>query len=197
MWHIKVAATRIGISVDQYISRLQQGQKWCTGCKQWHSRSLFATDRSRSDGLKASCDGKAKRPPVQLRLFVDHERRERANTVYRAYYAGPAGAAIRSRVYARKRNLDPIPDWWRDDLLEEGCAYCDKPADTLDHVIPVADGGKSEPGNLVPACGSCNSKKKASNPMPWIAIMRPEILERICTQPMSGIGAIELLEDAA
>lgn len=32
---------------------------------------------------------------------------------------------------------------------------------TLDHVVPVAAGGKDELSNFVIACGSCNSRKGA------------------------------------
>ncbi len=93
--------------------------------------------------------------------------------------------------------LEPIPDWWREEALQDGCAYCPADAETLDHVIPVAMGGQSEPGNLVPACRTCNSRKKDTDPQPWIDIMRPEFIENIGVQPMVGVGALELLEDAA
>ena len=41
------------------------------------------------------------------------------------------------------------------------CAYCGcRPVKlTIDHVISLAKGGTHTPENLVPACGSCNSKK--------------------------------------
>jgi 5-methylcytosine-specific restriction endonuclease McrA len=39
------------------------------------------------------------------------------------------------------------------------CHYCGVPADTVDHVVSLADGGTSEPDNLVPACKDCNSVK--------------------------------------
>jgi hypothetical protein len=39
---------------------------------------------------------------------------------------------------------------------------------TDDHVMPVAMGGLSDPTNIVPACRSCNSSKRSSNPLPWI-----------------------------
>jgi hypothetical protein len=38
----------------------------------------------------------------------------------------------------------------------------------MDHVWPVARGGRSVPSNLVPACISCNSRKNASTPLPWV-----------------------------
>ena len=40
------------------------------------------------------------------------------------------------------------------------CVYCRKPADTIDHRIPLSRGGTNFPANLVPACRSCNSRKR-------------------------------------
>jgi len=37
----------------------------------------------------------------------------------------------------------------------------------MDHLIPLARGGKSNRANLVPACKDCNNKKKASLPFEW------------------------------
>ena len=165
-WQQKTAAKRIGVTLTEYMARLDAGEKWCTDCKAWHDRDLFPTDKSRGDGLAASCRGRAIRIPRMP--LTDDERRAKANAAYRRYYAGSGGSSIRARVYARKRKLDPIPEWWREDQLSRGCAYCGAPATTLDHFIPVRRGGKSKPTNLLPACGSCNSKKKASDPLHWI-----------------------------
>lgn len=48
------------------------------------------------------------------------------------------------------------------------CRYCGATAPdvklTVDHVVPVSLGGTDEPGNLVAACGPCNSGKSASSP---------------------------------
>ena len=60
---LKVAAGRIGIPVDVYLARINAGEKWCTACKEWHLRSSFQTDRSRGDGLKASCRASARGKP--------------------------------------------------------------------------------------------------------------------------------------
>lgn len=40
------------------------------------------------------------------------------------------------------------------------CAYCPAPATTWDHIVPVSAGGRTEAGNMLPACNSCNSRKK-------------------------------------
>jgi 5-methylcytosine-specific restriction endonuclease McrA len=50
------------------------------------------------------------------------------------------------------------------------CVYCAKAqAETMDHFIPVAHGGLTEVGNMVPACVSCNSSKTANEPHKWTA----------------------------
>lgn len=42
---------------------------------------------------------------------------------------------------------------------EAVCVYCGDPADSADHVVPLARGGRERPNNLVPACRPCNSAK--------------------------------------
>jgi len=49
----------------------------------------------------------------------------------------------------------------RDDYT---CRYCGQPADTVDHVHPVALGGSSDPANLAAACRSCNGRKGSGVP---------------------------------
>lgn len=113
--------------------RAAQGDSWCRGCRAWLPLS---TVRS---GVCRPC----------------------ANAEYRATYASD-GAAVRAQKAARKRRLAVIPAWWRQEHLTGPCAYgCGRPATTLDHIWPVARGGESRPGNLAPACGSCNSRKGA------------------------------------
>lgn len=55
--------------------------------------------------------------------------------------------------------------WWKNQLAAGRCHYCGKtfpPSElTMDHVIPVSRGGKSERRNVVPCCKECNNRKKA------------------------------------
>lgn len=192
----KQAAKRIGVSLAEYDARLIAGQKWCGRCRRWHARRLFGADSSRSDGLATTCrvsrvqpsdgPGKAERgrsarrgdswcrqctawvPTTEVRggLCRDHR-----NADYRTRYAVD-GEAIRQRVYARKRSLEPIPAWWVAEKREEFnglCAYgCGRPATSNDHIWPVALGGTSRADNIVPACLSCNSSKNDSLPGSWV-----------------------------
>lgn len=49
------------------------------------------------------------------------------------------------------------------------CAYCGGPYEHLDHVIPLARGGKHCPANLRPACARCNLSKKDKSLKDWLA----------------------------
>lgn len=58
--------------------------------------------------------------------------------------------------------------WWLT-LLNRGiCHYCGGQFSskklTMDHIVPLARGGTSTPGNVVPACLECNRGKKLLTP---------------------------------
>jgi 5-methylcytosine-specific restriction endonuclease McrA len=48
------------------------------------------------------------------------------------------------------------------------CHYCGQPANTVDHVIPRAEGGTHTPSNLVACCQACNSRRSLA----WITARR-------------------------
>lgn len=54
--------------------------------------------------------------------------------------------------------------WWKNQLQHAVCYYCNVQlaADevTMDHVVPIARGGKSVKSNVVVACKACNIAKK-------------------------------------
>jgi 5-methylcytosine-specific restriction endonuclease McrA len=41
------------------------------------------------------------------------------------------------------------------------CGYCGRPAQEVDHRLPLARGGSDNPANLVAACRCCNLAKGA------------------------------------
>lgn len=61
--------------------------------------------------------------------------------------------------------------WWQNKLAAGTCFYCGgkfpPSALTMDHLVPIARGGKSSRGNLVPSCKACNNKKKSMLPLEW------------------------------
>jgi 5-methylcytosine-specific restriction enzyme A len=59
--------------------------------------------------------------------------------------------------------------WWKKKISEGICHYCGRkfePKDlTMDHIVPVARGGKSTKGNIVPCCFECNQTKGLDTPV--------------------------------
>jgi CRISPR/Cas system Type II protein with McrA/HNH and RuvC-like nuclease domain len=59
--------------------------------------------------------------------------------------------------------------WWLS-LVNRGlCHYCGRKFAakelTMDHIVPLARGGTSSQGNIVPACRECNRDKKLGTPV--------------------------------
>ncbi len=53
--------------------------------------------------------------------------------------------------------------WWKNQKAKGVCYHCEQrfhPDElTMDHLIPIARGGKSDKKNCVPSCKECNTKK--------------------------------------
>jgi 5-methylcytosine-specific restriction endonuclease McrA len=89
----------------------------------------------------------------------------------------PAHAA-REREKARALRKSA---WWQRRVQKGLCAYCEKQVPprelTMDHVVPVARGGRSVRGNVAPACKECNNRKKLMTPA-----------EQLLMKPVAGDG---------
>jgi 5-methylcytosine-specific restriction protein A len=61
--------------------------------------------------------------------------------------------------------------WWQQKTASGLCYYCSRKMAyrdlTMDHLVPLARGGRSTKNNLVPACKDCNNKKKSMLPLEW------------------------------
>lgn len=61
--------------------------------------------------------------------------------------------------------------WWQNRISQGKCYYCDGQFSakelTLDHIVPLARGGRSSKGNCVAACKECNNKKRDLLPLEW------------------------------
>ena len=75
------------------------------------------------------------------------------------------------RHVAREREKARVlraSEWWKAQLRAGKCHYCGRtfpPEElTMDHIVPVARGGRSVRGNVVPACRACNAAKKFLTP---------------------------------
>ena len=74
------------------------------------------------------------------------------------------------REKARARELRKTR-WWQQKTSQGKCHYCGgtvSPKElTMDHIVPLARGGRSAKNNLVPSCKDCNNRKKSMMPLEW------------------------------
>ncbi len=61
--------------------------------------------------------------------------------------------------------------WWKRRLAKGICHYCGRSTPprelTMDHIVPIARGGRSTKGNVVSACKECNNAKKQLMATEW------------------------------
>ncbi len=73
-----------------------------------------------------------------------------------------------AREKAKARELRKT-QWWKNEINKGICYYCKKkcPVEelTMDHIVPIARGGKSTRGNVAPCCKTCNVEKKYYTPV--------------------------------
>lgn len=178
-WHVKTAAAKLGVTAAEYLALRRAGLKACTRCRAWRLLVEFDADRSRYDGLTASCSGCRRGRPRQLPLIketpAEYERRR--------YATDPTFRHMRQqRTSARRRGVDAVPLHAQETLLDSFdslCAYCPERATTWDHIVPVSAGGQTVPGNIVPACLSCNSRKGALDINDFIEKFNIPITDRL------------------
>ena len=67
------------------------------------------------------------------------------------------------KIERRKAQELRKSSWWKQQLGKGICYYCEqrfaKELLTMDHVVPLARGGKSTKKNCVVACKTCNTDK--------------------------------------
>ena len=96
--------------------------------------------------------------PEKRKAFAQYVKRSRAKKpeYYRAL-------DLANKHLRRANGGDFTPAQWEHmkDLYGHRCAYCDRHMErlTMDHVIPVSQGGEHTWNNIVPACRRCNSSK--------------------------------------
>jgi len=92
-------------------------------------------------------------------------RQERAGKARGMAFAMPVSFDSVAQERAKARELR-ASQWWKNQIAPGKCHYCGRtfpPSElTMDHVIPVSRGGRSDRHNVVPCCKECNSRKKAS-----------------------------------
>jgi 5-methylcytosine-specific restriction endonuclease McrA len=100
---------------------------------------------------------------------MDRKVRRKRNSLEVEGVIGVEEALLR-RERQKARELRKT-QWWRRRVERGICHYCNETYAagdlTMDHVVPLARGGKSTKGNCVPCCKTCNTKKATLVPVEW------------------------------
>lgn len=159
--------------------------KYCPRCNTTKPLDQWSKNHARKDGLQTMCKAcdkikskkwsqanpdSAKRRLKRYRSKDDYKEKRRAYYRRRVeantYITYPkdklkhAANQMRRRAKLANNGIFFITTKELRRLTQQPCFYCGGEAATLDHVIPIAKGGRHSIGNLVAACKSCNSSKK-------------------------------------
>jgi hypothetical protein len=164
------------------IDHLNGKAKYC--CKEHSDAAWNANNRevatTRQRDWSATDRGQAyqrqyRQANLEKRRQWNREGRQHFPDRYRGYWrkwadANPEVSKLlqhlrRSRLLNNPGSVGISPrDWQKLVYRYQGrCAYCDGIADPvhMDHVLPLAKGGRHAIGNVLPVCGRCNQTKHA------------------------------------
>lgn len=151
--YIKTASTRIGVTPEEYITFRQQGQKFCSSCRQWLNSERFQSDASKFDGLSSRCGLciKAFKPQYQWKpkdYFKDYQK----------------GAKRRSLDFSL--SFEEFMLFWQCD-----CFYCGTEIDSIG-IDRVDNSIGYCVDNCVSCCGTCNKMKSNLSKDEWFSHLK-------------------------
>lgn len=142
--------------------------KICCNCHEQKALTAFNRDRRRPDGRRSECRAcYAKRRKIYDQKY-EAKRPDRAQywrglstQLNRRAYMAALQANRRAPLRGILTSEDVLAVWQRQHYA---CAYCgclDCPENpiSIDHLIPLAKGGRNSPINIVAACLACNTAK--------------------------------------
>ena len=173
-------------------------QKMRKATQSWLERNQA---RKKASDHRYKAQNKEKQKTQQREWY--HRNIEHCKVKYREWVANnPEKAREKHRKRrtlrrtARRSALTPVTLEQisaRRSLFGECCAYCGASCVlTLDHVHPLKAGGLDEASNIVPACMSCNSSKKAwpveewYRRQPFFSEARWRKIQRHCPAAVAG-----------
>jgi len=165
-----IIKTRICQHCGQQYQPNSNSQKYCAECGPTMKVEIFEICRTRWGK-----DNPERMKALQTKWNKAHPEKARTRLT-KWQKANPEKCYLHTaRHRALKYDNTPINEiltetQWKTLLAKyDGhCAYCGKEAKlTLDHVIPLIQGGKHSIDNVVPACLHCNSSKGARTPEQW------------------------------
>lgn len=152
---IKIAAKKTGVSVGQYRTNINNGLLWCTGCKMWHKKDVFNSDKSRWTGKTQSCRIYKKIEYKKLHKPIPPEQRKRMGPSPFAEREGDKKQARRRINVLVRTGKIPHPN----NLICSDCGHVHK-AGGKRHEYDHYEGYSTGKHLVVRAlCSTCHHKK--------------------------------------
>jgi 5-methylcytosine-specific restriction endonuclease McrA len=155
-------------------SRNKDGHgSWCKDCKnkknvEWAKANPKTVAKISKKWREANLDKVAKLKAE----YRSNPKNKKAELEQKRIWASNNKDKIRlysSNRRANKRNSDKalVTDTDFSNLYLQPCAYCGAKAEQIDHIIPLARGGRHAIGNLAPSCTKCNQSKGSKLLIEW------------------------------
>ncbi len=106
----------------------------------------------------------------------DKKFRERNSLLYPSPL--PGGDFFSAHVTRERQKARELrhSSWWKEKLDAGICYYCGRKVPpeelTMDHKIPLSQGGFTEKSNIAACCKNCNNMKKNLMPPEWEEYLR-------------------------
>jgi 5-methylcytosine-specific restriction endonuclease McrA len=160
--------------------------KRCNKCGCWKPAepTFFHREKRHADGLRGECRVCRKLYKAQYRRahrepISEYNRRYRENNpqaiaeymrkYFKANRAQLSRRTLNSRQYKHRRR-QRIQATMQEDCTEymsvlrkDPCSYCGAAGGTIDHIVPLNEGGEHRADNLTASCHSCNSRKRTKS----------------------------------
>lgn len=155
-----------GNVVSPVIHRDGVAGKACVGpCREWRPLEKFARHATCAGGRRnvcTTCEGRVAREKNPERVLRNVRIYQERHPEVREMHRRASDARRRTKIgpHRGKHNVTVAELRAIRAVFGDACVYCGEPADTLDHLEPLARGGIHSVSNLVPACGTCNRSKK-------------------------------------
>lgn len=150
---------------------------YCKPCRKEQAARLYADNKDRINARNRSYYQQNASAVTQRTNAYKRSNPDRVRQCNADYYRANVEAHQRRNDARRARlaNATHEPYSRADIFAAYGgtCAYCDAPAEHLDHVVALSRGGADAAHNLLPACAPCNLSKGARSLAEWASTFGP------------------------
>lgn len=140
------------------LSEAAKARPKLTHCRKGHElteSNLTNKGNQYGRGCRTCHNANRRTPKARERHRLEEEARRNANRIaYNLYMS-----QFRKTQKDKRTPVDSETIEYAEILINDICAYCNGPAEAIDHIVPVASRGATHWTNLTPACKRCNTQK--------------------------------------